>query len=93
MYLKSGNAHTLKIFPEYFDAIILGTKTFEIRKNDRDYQVGDELILKEWNGTKFTGKEVRRFVSYIYHGCREYGLSEGYCVLALKRTRPTAVPE
>jgi len=37
--------HTLKIKQEYFERIISGQKTFEIRKNDRDYQVGDAVVF------------------------------------------------
>ena len=33
--------HELKTLPEYFDAVFMGKKNFEIRKNDRDYKVGD----------------------------------------------------
>ena len=33
--------HELKIKKEYLDSIKSGAKTFEIRKNDRDFQVGD----------------------------------------------------
>lgn len=34
--------HRLKIQEQYADAVLNGTKTFEIRKNDRGYKVGDE---------------------------------------------------
>ena len=78
--------HELKILPEYYDAVRCGNKRFEIRKNDRDYQVGDKLILKEWYRGKFTGRQVERWVSYIYHGDGTYGLPEGFCVMALKRS-------
>ena len=36
----------LKILPEYFEAVKSGKKTFELRKNDRDFCVGDILILR-----------------------------------------------
>lgn len=84
------NTHELKILPEYFDAVNSGAKNFEIRKNDRDFQLHDELVLKEWDGWNYTGREQHRWVGYIYHGNDEYGLKKGYCVLALKRSSPTA---
>lgn len=56
--------HNLKILPEYFKAVISGAKKFECRINDRDYQVGDILNLKEWNLT-FTGKSIQVRVTYI----------------------------
>ena len=40
--------HELKIYPKYFEAILDGKKTFEIRKNDRYFHVGDRIVLKEW---------------------------------------------
>ena len=40
-------AHELKTYPKYFQETIEGNKPFEIRKNDRNFQVGDVLILKE----------------------------------------------
>lgn len=83
--------HELKILPEYFDAVALRTKTFEIRKNDRNYQVHDKLILKEWWHGKYTGRELTRYVSYIYHGDGTYGLPEGYVVMSIKSSLPNVV--
>lgn len=39
--------HKLKILPHYLDRILSGQKRFEIRKNDRDFQVGDWVQLIE----------------------------------------------
>ncbi|SNA83259.1 ASCH domain protein (modular protein) [Flavobacterium psychrophilum] len=59
--------HELKILPQYFKDVMLGLKKFEIRFNDRNYQVGDTLILNEFNPTtkKYTGFQVIRKVDYI----------------------------
>jgi ASC-1-like (ASCH) protein len=37
--------HELKIWPQYYQRVAEGTKTFEVRKNDRKYQMGDEVVL------------------------------------------------
>lgn len=38
--------HVIKIEQQYLDAIVEGSKTFEIRLNDRGYQKGDTVTLK-----------------------------------------------
>lgn len=40
--------HNLKSLSEYFGAVWNGNKTFEIRKNDRNFEEGDFVILQEW---------------------------------------------
>ncbi|MCH7799049.1 MAG: DUF3850 domain-containing protein [Planctomycetes bacterium] len=50
---------TLKIWPQYYQPIVTGEKKFERRKNDRDYQVGDQLLLREWD-PKVYDDEVER---------------------------------
>lgn len=59
--------HKLKIWPEYFELVINEKKSFEVRKNDRDFKVGDMLILREWNPEteKYTGSHIHRRVTYI----------------------------
>ncbi len=41
--------HVLKVQPPYLDALLDGSKTFEVRRNDRAYQRGDMLVLREWH--------------------------------------------
>lgn len=53
-----------KILQEYFLAVIHGEKTFEIRKDEDNLQKGDILILREWDGEKYTGRETSRYISY-----------------------------
>ena len=71
-----------KILPEYFEAVIHGKKTFEIRKDEDDIQVGDAIILKEWDGEKYTGRETGRNISYVLRNVPQYGLSDGYCIMS-----------
>jgi len=72
--------HHLKILPEYFNAVRLGVKTFEIRKNDRDYKVGDSLLLKEYDNNAFTGNVVKAIVTYI----TDYAQKDDYVVMAIE---------
>lgn len=73
--------HELKILPQYYDAVISNIKHFELRKDDRDYQVGDFLVLKEWHNGNYTGRETGFKIEYILRNCSEYGLMDGYCIL------------
>lgn len=40
--------HELKIWPQYYCRVADGSKTFELRKNDRGFQPGDIVVLREW---------------------------------------------
>lgn len=73
--------HELKILPEYFEAVTSGRKQFEIRKNDRDYKVGDQLILKEWSQDNYTGDSYKAEITYI----TDYMQKNGYVVIGIKR--------
>lgn len=39
--------HELKIYPMHFNDILKNNKNFEVRKDDRLYEVGDYLYLRE----------------------------------------------
>lgn len=59
--------HQLKIMPEYFEAVISGKKTFELRVNDRDYKAGDYLALNEYDqeNKAYTRRSCLVYVDYI----------------------------
>ena len=84
--------HELKSWPDYFEPIFNGNKTFDIRKNDRAFKVGDYVLLREWNDqtSGYTGREIRKRISYILHGVGPgailpmIGLLRGYVILSLQ---------
>lgn len=59
--------HELKIDPEYFSAVRSGKKRFELRRNDRNFQVGDYLALNEYDRVQkaYTGRTELVQISYI----------------------------
>ena len=76
--------HYLKIKPEYDKDVQCGLKTFELRKNDRDFQVGDILMLIKLDGKgNETDQVIRKKVTYILKDCPQYGLKEGYAILGI----------
>lgn len=79
--------HDLKCHPEPFDALASGLKTYELRRDDRGYAVGDELVLRRWCPTDldYTGEELRVRVTHLTRG-PEWGLPEGLVCMAVRRT-------
>ena len=75
--------HELKILPKYFRSVLRGDKTFEVRKNDRNFQVGDKLILKEWENGEYTGNIIEKNVTYILDDSSGYVL-DGYVIMGIK---------
>ena len=74
--------HDLKIWPEFYQLVIDDIKPFEIRKNDRDFQVGDIIHLREWRkDSGFTGRSSRWQIRYVL--LQAPGLMPGYCILGL----------
>lgn len=82
-------AHKLKTWPEPFIAVEAGRKTCELRKADRDYKVGDFLMLVEFDPQRdrTTGRYVCRKITHILTGdVVPRGLIDGFVVLSIEPT-------
>lgn len=83
--------HELKIKEEYFKEVLRGNKTFELRKNDRDYQVGDLIHFLSVNGGNLIignpayNEKLVFQITYILKDVAEYGLDKEYCILGIKK--------
>ncbi|KJG26124.1 hypothetical protein UB37_01975 [Photobacterium iliopiscarium] len=79
--------HVVKTKYEFFNAVISGDKRFEIRKDDRDYRVGDFLSQNELScDGLITGRSVVHQIIYKLEATAEtnsYGLLSGFCILGL----------
>lgn len=74
--------HRLKTLPGPFRAIRRGEKVHEYRRNDRDFQVGDYLLLQEWENGEYTGESLTVRVTYITRD-EEWGGSAGFVCMSI----------
>lgn len=77
--------HELKICPEFLSPIEDGRKTFEVRYNDRNYEIGDTLELREYDerSEQYGERVLTAKVLYVLEGGR-YGVKEGYCAMGIE---------
>ena len=84
--------HDLKIAPEWFESVISGLKTFEVRKeDDKVFHPNDILQLREFDGNKYTGRQCIADVRFVLRGeyCRK-----GYCIMSIVvRDRAAYAPD
>lgn len=79
--------HHLKTNLEVFQFSWEGIKTFEVRYNDRNFLIGDLLVLREnvtdGNGghLSYTGRYINAKISYVLYG--KYGVPKGMAILQL----------
>lgn len=76
--------HHLKCWPVYYERVTAGQKMFEIRNNDRDFQVGDTIVLLEWDPKteSYTGSRTDQLlITYALH--EHEGLFSGFVILQL----------
>jgi hypothetical protein len=83
--------HVLKSWPRFFEEVIAGRKTFELRINDRDYRVGDQLLLREWDEQtkEYTGRRTLVEVPYIlgtdsHCAVSPVAITRGYVVMSVR---------
>lgn len=72
--------HILKSNVKNFTPINFRIKKFDVRINDRDFKVGDTLILREWDEKyeRYTGQTAKRTIGFIE---RIFGVSDGLVIL------------
>lgn len=85
--------HTLKTLAPYWHASAVGTKTFEVRKNDRNYQAGDIVhLLWQTDQTQklgdYTLGQLSFRIGYVLEG-GQFGLEPGYVAFSLLPLEPT----
>ena len=81
--------HKLKTLPEYFEAVLSGKKTFEIRENtDRDFRCGDKIVLREFTGERYTGREAKAAINYI----TDFEQKEGFIVFGFSLDKVKGSP-
>lgn len=82
--------HYLKCWPEYFDAIVSGSKRFEIRReDDRHFDVMDDLVPQDYDPTtqRYSGREWHGRVLYLVRG-PSWGLPDGVVVMSIAGIEP-----
>jgi len=78
--------HALKTWPCYFQAVMDGRKTFEIRwDKDRCFQAGDTVTLIEYELTttamKYSGRKLHMAIDYVCH----FEQKDGWVVFSLRK--------
>lgn len=83
--------HVLKVDFKYANAILNGKKSFEVRKNDRNFMVGDEVVFKVLiDKGSYAGAEAAHplngFVYRIDYVLNNFeGLAQKYVAFSISR--------
>lgn len=78
--------HVLKCWNKFFVMVLKGLKTFELRLNDRDFQVGDMVTLREYNNKtkRYSGREITFEISYMLHLSDWFGADNKFVIMGFK---------
>lgn len=79
--------HDVKLGATFFEDVKTGRKTFELRKNDREYKEGDTIVLHEYKDGATTGRTITKKIVYMLEDFT--GLEDGYCILGLGAVEET----
>lgn len=76
--------HVLKLQPRFAEAVKDGSKTFEIRRDDRGYEVGDILTFADLDKKPY-GMPPYEVVYKLAHEDFPDGIPQGYCILGIRK--------
>jgi len=80
--------HELKARPSQFQAIWDGVRPFDLRRDDRDFQINDTLRLREWDplisDVGYTGRVMLVMITYVLKHAEAPGIEKGFVVLGVK---------
>lgn len=78
--------HIYKIYSICFEEVVKGNKKFELCKDDVDVQIGDRIVLREYDPVTaaYTGRTVRKSVTYVLRNVPGLGLMDGYCIIGFR---------
>jgi len=83
-----------KAWPELFEKVASGEKTFDVRLNDFKCKPNDVLVLREWNPKlkKYTGRVLEKKITFVLKSkdfskfwSRKEIKKYGFQVIALKQ--------
>lgn len=78
-----GIVHELKCESMFFADVVSGVKTFEVRKNDRDFRQGQRILLRESKNGVCLGQACLLEITYMLFG-GQYGIDPDYVVMGIK---------
>lgn len=86
--------HALKSWPKFFVPIAAGTRTHELRRNDRNFCVGDTLELREFDPTvnEYSGRTCRVTITSLTSADEPCAVSaealhQDFCILSVRLVR------
>lgn len=81
--------HTLKTWPAFFQQAWDRKKPFELRKDDRDFEAGQSVLLEEWIPPhqeqaegRHTGRWILGPITNVVRDAPHFGLMPGFCVFS-----------